>query len=278
VSLSLIQACRNALVPLLAVGCFLLGLAGLGLGRSADVPPAGTVPRDVATRYAETARVSGLPDRRFLTYDPTGRGLVTEVFGDLDSASTVAVAVGGVGTDLTTFDTGTLRRGAVALADAAPDAAVIAWADYVSPAGLGLSAAEPALAAAGGARLDTFLDSLRRNTSVDDVVLVCHSYGSSVCAAALADGAHGVTDVVDLASGGVGDGTLPAGVQRWTALGAADPIRFVPHVRLAGLGLGADPADTPGAQALPVPVDCDHDGYLVAGSPTLGAVAALLRS
>lgn len=275
-------ALRTATVPLLALGCFLVSLAGLGFAQSADTttPPVTTLPSSLGATYAaHRATAHAGADRQFLTYDPTGRGLVTEVFGDLATARTLAVAVGGVGTDLTTFEDGTLRAGARALAAADPAAAVVAWADYVSPAGLGPSAAESRLATVGGQRLRTFLDSLARGTSADHVVLVCHSYGSAVCAAALADGsAHGVADVVDLASPGVGDGELPAGVRRWAAVGPADPIRFVPHVAVAGFGLGKDPTGLPGVHELPVPADGDHDGYLVPGSPTLDAVADVLSA
>ncbi|WP_432562574.1 alpha/beta hydrolase [Kineococcus sp. SYSU DK003] len=273
---ALVQACRTAVVPLVAVACFLAGLVAVGLEQAAATTPAGTVPADLASRYARNARLSGSADRQFLTYDTAGRGLVTEVFGDLDGVRAVVVAVGGVGTDLRTFDRSTLRRSAVAVVDSVPDAAVVAWADYVSPARLGPSAAGPVLADEGGARLGIFLDSLQRNTSATRVVLVCHSYGSAVCAAALADSAHGVDAVVDLASAGVGDGALPAGVHRFAAIGDADPIRFLPHVRFAGVGLGADPLSLAGVTPLPVPTDCDHDGYLVPGSPTLTAVVALL--
>jgi hypothetical protein len=276
------QACRTGAVPLLALGCLLLSLLGLGFSRSVDttVEPVATVPRDLPARYALDRGHAGVgEDRQLLGYDTAGRGLVTEVFGDLTAARDVAVLVGGVGTDLATFDTGTLRTGARTLAAASPASAVVAWADYVSPASIGPSAAGPRLARAGGQRLRVFLDSLRDNTPATHVVLVCHSYGSAVCAAALAGGeSHGVDDVVDLASPGVGEGRLPAGVQRWTATGSADPIRFVPHVRIGGLGLGADPARTPGARPLPVPADCDHDGYLVPGSPTLAAVRAILSA
>ncbi|WP_432544629.1 alpha/beta hydrolase [Kineococcus sp. SYSU DK002] len=274
-------ACRTAAVPVLALACLLAGLLGLGVAPPAApaAAPVTTVPAtglaDVYAQHRQAARTG--PGRRFLTYDRAGRGLVTEVLGDLRSAPTVAVLVGGVGTDLATYERGTLRAGARALA--APGRAVVAWADYVSPASLGPDAAGPDLARTGGDRLRTFLDSLHAHTAATRVVLVCHSYGSAVCAAALADGrAHGVGDVVDLASPGVGDGDLPEGVRRWTATAPDDPIRFVPHVRLGGLGLGEDPAATPGARRLPVPADGGHDGYLVAGSPTLAAVQALLSA
>lgn len=281
-----VQACRTGAVPLLALGCLLLSLLGLGFSRSVDptadttAEPVATVSRDLPARYAHHRGPAGAGgDRQLLGHDTAGRGLVTEVFGDLAAARDVAVLVGGVGTDLATFDTGTLRTGARALAAVSPASAVVAWADYVSPASIGPSAAGPGLARAGGRRLGVFLDSLRENAPATHVVLVCHSYGSAVCAAALAgEDAHGVDDVVDLASPGVGEGRLPAGVRRWTATGPADPIRLVPHVRIGGFGLGVDPAGTPGARRLPVPPGGDHDDYLATGSPTLAAVAAVLSA
>ncbi|NAZ78152.1 hypothetical protein GTQ99_22470 [Kineococcus sp. T13] len=184
---------------------------------------------------AAVLRALAAPERQLLALETSGRGLLTEVFGDLAAAPAVAVLVGGVGTEVATFDAGTRR-------------------------------------------LRTFLDGLHRHLPARRVVLVCHSYGSPVCAAALADArARGVRDVVDLASPGVGQGRLPAGVRRWTATGSADPVRWVPHVRIGGLGLGRDPATTPGARRLPVPANCDHDDYLAPGSPTLTAVADLVR-
>ena len=257
-----------------------LGLSDLPAGYDrvraavlADVAQAGPA-RAAALRHL------GGPARQVLSYDGSGRGLVSEVFGDLTTASTVAVVVGGVGTDLESFERGTVREAARSLAAAVgPRAAVLAWADHVSPAGLGPAAARGEAARAGAQRLRATLAELATLLPSPRVVLVCHSYGSAVCAATLTGPAtRGVSDVVDLAGPGVGTGRLPAGVQRWVALAPVDWIRFVPHVRVRGLGLGADPARLGAAHRLPVPVDGDHDDYLVPGSPTLGAVADLVAA
>ena len=42
--------------------------------------------------------------RRFLFFDPAGDGLAAEVFGDLGTATRIAVLVPGVGTDLQNFE------------------------------------------------------------------------------------------------------------------------------------------------------------------------------
>ncbi|WP_432521505.1 alpha/beta hydrolase [Kineococcus sp. SYSU DK006] len=307
-------ACRSGLVPVLALVCTLLGTTALGLaqaGAPARPAPVAVVGAqdELPARYAATRRAvlaaqraeerSGAgeggrtrraralaalaaPGRQLLAFDARGRGLVSEVLGDLATARSVAVVVGGVGTDLDSFEDGTLLAAARALAtDAGPAAAVVAWADYVSPASLGPQALRDEAARVGGDRLRRFLGSLA--SAQRPVVLVCHSYGSPVCARALADGrAHGVSDVVDLASPGVGDGRLPAGVRRWAALGEADPVRLVPRTsrEVLGLrlGLGRDPLSLPGTRALPVPARCDHDDYVAAGSPTRRALAALLAA
>ena len=69
-------------------------------------------------RFAVDAR----RDRQILAFDPTGRGRVAEVFGDLDRAERVSVVVPGVDTNLLTFERtelkqvlGAGRHGAVAV-------------------------------------------------------------------------------------------------------------------------------------------------------------------
>ena len=86
----------------------------------------------------------------------------------------------------------------------------------------------------------------------------------------------GVDDAVLLASPGARAATAgdlgPARV--WAATSPQDWIRHVPHLRVGDLGHGTDPTD-PGFGAHPLPCGevPGHDGYLLPGSATLGAVA-----
>ncbi|MGN0121582.1 MAG: alpha/beta hydrolase, partial [Streptomyces albidoflavus] len=96
------------------------------------------------------------PKRHVLAFDPTGRGRVAEVFGNLDRAARVSVVVPGVDTDVLTYERTYRTFSAPAgmakslykaeraqresslprSASGAPRVAVIAWADYTSPAGI----------------------------------------------------------------------------------------------------------------------------------------------
>ncbi|MGW1931896.1 alpha/beta hydrolase, partial [Streptomyces sp. NPDC001919] len=91
------------------------------------------------------------PGRQVLAFDPTGTGRTAEVLGDLTRARHVSVIVPGVDTNLLTFQKTHGRYGAPAgmarslyraEREASPGArvAVIAWADYTAPAGVGVDA------------------------------------------------------------------------------------------------------------------------------------------
>lgn len=60
--------------------------------------------RDEASRREHRLESLADPARQVLVFDPTGDGLVAEVFGDLDRAQRVSVIVPGVDTDLLTFE------------------------------------------------------------------------------------------------------------------------------------------------------------------------------
>src|SRR5690606_21539397 len=92
------------------------------------------------------------PGRHILAFDPSGPGRVAEVIGNLRKAERVSVVVPGADTDLLTFQrthrkysapVGMARSLYAAQRDAAPGTrtAVIAWADYTAPSGLGMDAA-----------------------------------------------------------------------------------------------------------------------------------------
>ncbi|NEE13922.1 hypothetical protein G3M58_46630, partial [Streptomyces sp. SID7499] len=109
-----------------------------------------------------------------------------EVFGNLDRAARVSVVVPGVDTHLLTLErSARAYRAPVGMAkslyraerSASPGTrtAVIAWADYTAPAGLGMDAALGGLAADGAVRLNAMVGALPGTSTVS---LFCHSYGS----------------------------------------------------------------------------------------------------
>ncbi|MFD7617850.1 alpha/beta hydrolase [Streptomyces sp. NPDC059802] len=230
-------------------------------------------------RYARLGEGRG---RQILAFDPRGRGQVAEVFGDLRTARHVAVVVPGSDIDAGTFDRtkdvyGTPAGMAKALyARTGPGSAVIAWAGYTTPVGLGIDAATGSLAEAGADRLARFTDGLAAD-GVPAPAVFCHSYGSVVCG--LAASRLRATDLVVLGSPGmraddVGD--LRTGARVWAAKDATDWIGKVPNVEVAGLGHGPDPAAPEfGARRVPADDAHGHTGYFAPGTDSLRAFAAI---
>ncbi|MGW3072411.1 MULTISPECIES: alpha/beta hydrolase [unclassified Kitasatospora] len=255
------------------------------LARAAD--PALT-PQDHAAARTRAERYRALLDggRQVLAFDPRGRGQVAEVYGDLATARRTAVIVPGSDIDLLRFDRasdpyGTPAGMARALLDATGgQTAVIAWAGYTTPLGLGPDAATEDLARAGAPRLTRLLDGLAVTTRPQAPPTVfCHSYGSVVCGLARPTPAQ-ASGVVVLGSPGMGVDSaadLDPGVPLWaTARNGSDWIGEVPNVRLFGLGHGADPT-TPGFGARPLPATGSHGhtGYFAPGTASLAAYADL---
>ncbi|MBM7438753.1 alpha/beta hydrolase [Streptomyces sp. HB132] len=229
-------------------------------------------------RYARLAA----PGRRILAFDPRGRGQVAEVFGDLRSARHVSVVVPGSDIDAGTFD----RRGDVygtpagmaksLYAETGPGNAVIAWAGYTTPVGLGPDAATGGLAEAGSVRLTRFTAGLAAD-GLPSPAVFCHSYGSVVCG--LAARGLGARDLVVLGSPGMRADDV-AGLRTrarvWAAKDDTDWIDDVPHVEVAGLGHGADPAgEAFGARRVPAEDAKGHTGYFAPGTDSLRAFAAI---
>lgn len=224
--------------------------------------------------------------RHFLAFDPSGDGRAIEVLGDLASAAHVVVVVPGSDTTLADFDRGlggVARRapavqarclyGAILERDPQARVAVIAWLGYDPPEGLGMAAFRQDRAADGSAALTRFLAALPARAAV---TVVGHSYGAVVMALAAPTFGPRVINLVALASPGLGAETaseLSPHARLWTATAASDWITKVPHLRIAGLGHGAMPAD---ASSLPTEGVTGHDGYLTPGSATLTALAAVI--
>ncbi|MEJ7799371.1 MAG: alpha/beta hydrolase [Ilumatobacter sp.] len=144
--------------------------------------------------------------RRYVVFDPSGDGLVAEVFGDIARADHVAVLVPGMGSTLANFhDLG--RRAARLHRASGTGSAVIAWTGYDTPHApaftpLVLEAVSDRQAAIGGARLRSFADGIRIQSTAT-LTLVGHSYGSLTVGNAMQHGAS-VDRVVFMGSPGVG--------------------------------------------------------------------------
>lgn len=233
------------------------------------------------------------PGRQILAFDPRGRGLVSEVFGDLATARRVAVLVPGSDADLGHFDqSADPLRSPAGMARALLDeehrqgpgvrTAVIAWTGYVTPSGLGPDAATSRLAEAAAPRLERLLGGLRATSSPETPpALFCHSYGSVVCGLA-APHLHGAepADLVVFGSPGMGvesAAELGDGVHVWAARNPTDWIGNVPYLEVDGLGHGADPTGPDfGASDISSSGASGHTGYLAEGTASrhnFGAIA-----
>lgn len=226
--------------------------------------------------------------RHFLAFDPSGRGHAAEVFGDLERAERVSVVVPGVDTNLLTLErTGDKTNAApVGMAKSLYAAehsehpgvrtAVIAWADYTAPAGIGMDAALGNLAERGAVRLDALVGALPGTAPVS---LFCHSYGSVLCGVA-ADGLPSrVTDIAVAGSPGMradNAGQLHTRANVWAMRDHDDWIADVPNLEFGGLGHGADPVDPDfGARIASAGDAVGHSGYFEPGTESLGNFAAI---
>ncbi|NUT32046.1 MAG: hypothetical protein HOV79_03120 [Hamadaea sp.] len=254
----------------------------------------------VTLRFAATAhlmRAQGHADlatgRTFLAFDSVGDGRAIEVVGDLTTARRIVVIVPGNDTTLADFDRGlggVTRRApaaqaravhtAVSQADPGSRTAVVAWLGYDSPEGFGKATIREDRAAAGAAALARFTDGLAVTNPGAPVIVVGHSYGSVVLGRAAASFGPNVTDLIAVASPGMGVGDaseLRTTARIWAARAESDWIGRIPDVRILGLGHGEDPTDAGfGARILPADGVDGHDGYLVAGSSTLAAVTQVI--
>ncbi|MFF3915651.1 alpha/beta hydrolase [Streptomyces sp. NPDC001852] len=225
------------------------------------------------------------PGRQILAFDPEGSGRIAEVFGDLDKAQRISVIVPGVDTDLLTFQrTSREYTAPVGMAKAlyaaeraqspATRTAVIAWADYTAPDGLGVDAATGLRAEEGALRLNALLDGLPGRAPV---AMVCHSYGSVVCGVAAHAMPRRVTDIAVAASPGMrvsSSSHLDTAARVWAMRDATDWIQDVPYLELGGLGHGADPVSSAfGARVLSARDAQGHAGYFQPGTDSLRNLA-----
>ncbi|MCX5201419.1 alpha/beta hydrolase family protein [Streptomyces sp. NBC_00237] len=225
--------------------------------------------------------------RQVLAFDPDGGGRVAEVFGDLERAERISVVVPGVDTNVVNFERTFLRYSspvgmATSLydeerkADPGTKVAVIAWADYTAPAGLGMDAMVGGPAQAGARRLVALTGVLPGSAPV---ALFCHSYGSVVCGLAARKLPERVTDIAVSGSPGMRADTaddLGAKARVWAMRDADDWIGNVPHLEVGGLGHGSDPVSPEfGARVLSAEKAVGHTGYFVPGTDSIGNFARI---
>jgi pimeloyl-ACP methyl ester carboxylesterase len=219
--------------------------------------------------------------RQILAFDPDGSGRVAEVFGNLRKAERVSVVVPGVDTDLLTFQK-TYREysapvgmakslyAAEKAAGPATRTAVIAWADYTAPAGLGIDSATAMRAEDGAVRLNALVRGLPGSAPVS---LFCHSYGSVVCGLAAHVLPGRVADIAVAASPGMRvekAANLRTSARVWAMRDATDWIQDVPYLEVGGLGHGADPVSAAfGARVLSAQGAKGHAGYFEPGTQSL---------
>jgi hypothetical protein len=247
----------------------------------------------VPVRYAANERARRAadpggpqPPGRLLGYDPRGDGRVILVLGDLAAARRVAVLVPGSGWSLHKL-LGETRTGADPIAaartlrsqlqrlDPAGHVAVVVWLGYDAPENIDRQALRSERAVAGAGALARFVEGLPHDARVS---LLCHSYGAVVCGRAAA-GAR-VGDLVALAAPGMdvaSAGGLRSSARIWAASIADDPIRFVPNLRVAGFGHGADPTEPGfGARVFRTGAARGHDSYYAPGGESLANLARIV--
>ncbi|MCQ4205157.1 alpha/beta hydrolase family protein [Streptomyces coelicoflavus] len=247
----------------------------------ANAAQASRMAADHGDRHRAAAdRAMAAPSRHLLAFDGRGAGLVTEVLGDLAHAGRVAVLVPGSDTSIDTY--GRFRAAALALhrqlvadAPAGTRTAVVAWLGYGTPGTVSTTVATTDRADRAAPGLRDLVGDLRRITGPDTrVALLCHSYGSVVCARA-ADGLA-VSDIALVGSPGTGADTvagLRSDARIWAGRGSDDWVEHVPHVSadLFGttVGFGTDPVSPDFGARVFDAGDGGHSDYFDTGSLSL---------
>ncbi len=226
-------------------------------------------------------------DRHILAFDPEGSGRAAEVFGDLDEAERISVVVPGVDTDLLTFQRTSRKYSApVGMAQSLYAAerevrpstrtAVIAWADYTSPSGLGIDSATAMRAQSGAVRLNALVRALPGSSPVS---LFCHSYGSVLCGLAAPVLPGRVADIAVAGSPGMRvakASQLRTSAHVWAMRDADDWVQDVPYLELGGLGHGEDPVSPVfGARVLSARDAKGHGGYFEPGTDSVANFAGI---
>ncbi|WGP12630.1 alpha/beta hydrolase [Streptomyces sp. SH5] len=232
-------------------------------------------------KRADSLRGMAAPGRQFLSFDGRDGGRSVEVVGELSSARRIAVLVPGAGVGLDAY--GRLRRDATALRrELGEGGAVVVWLGYRSPATVSPAALTTGRADDAAPGLRALVDEVRAVRPAARISLLCHSYGSVICARS-APGTS-ADALVLYGSPGVGsdDATaLRTGARVWAGRGGDDWIARVPHVRVrvpfvATVGFGTDPvAEEFGAEVFDAG-DGGHSDYLLRGSRSLTNLARIV--
>ncbi|GAA0397593.1 hypothetical protein Acor_83490 [Acrocarpospora corrugata] len=249
-------------------------------GRDAIRAAERTATRDGHRWRAAMLRAMADPARSFLFFDGRDGGRAAEVFGDLSQAERIAVLVPGADTNLDRY--GLLRGGALRLARKLGDrSAIIAWLGYRTPSTTSLEALTLDRADTAAPDLRAFVRELSTARPAARISLLCHSYGSVVCARA-APGLN-VADIVLYGSVGTAADTAAALRTRatvWAGRGTADWVAHVPHMRLrlpfATIGFGTDPVSPGFGARLFAAGDGGHSDYLDSGSLSLRNIARIV--
>jgi hypothetical protein len=222
-----------------------------------------------------------LRTKHVLFFDPNGQGVAAMVIGNLATATRVAILVPGSDTTLATFfsrGAASPGGGALALAaearrlDPGTNLAIIAWLGYPAPAMLSPAVMASGDAGQGAQALRPLVTALARHG--DQVALLCHSYGSVVCG--LAAPHLPVTDIAVFGSPGMDAASVAAldtAARVWAGRESGDSIKYVPYVRVFGLGFGADPMSPGFGARIFATGDSGHSGYLDPGSASLRNLA-----
>jgi len=233
-----------------------------------------------AIRHRDSQLASALARlarRQVLFFNPNGQGVAAMVIGNLATATRVAILVPGSDTTLATFFSrgpASPGGGAEALAaqarrlDPGERLAVIAWLGYPAPAMLSPGVMTSGDAGQGAQALRQLVTALARHG--DRVALLCHSYGSVVCG--LAAPHLPVTDIAVFGSPGMDASSvasLDTGARVWAGREADDAVKYVPHIRVFGLGFGADPMSPGFGARIFATGTGGHSGYLDPGSVSL---------
>ncbi|MDH6568865.1 hypothetical protein M2160_003886 [Streptomyces sp. SAI-117] len=227
------------------------------------------------------------PSRRLLGFDGRGPGEATEVLGDLARADHVAVLVPGSDTSLDTYDrfratAAALHGQLTATAPHGTRTAVVAWLGYRTPDTVSTTVLTTDRAEEAAPRLRAFTGELHGVVgSATTVSLVCHSYGTVVCARAAAH--LDVDDLALLGSPGTGSDTAAAlhtPARVWAARGRDDWVAEVPHVRtdLFGVtvGFGTDPISPAFGAHVFAAGRGGHSDYFRPGSVSLANLARIV--
>ncbi|MGW0394430.1 alpha/beta hydrolase [Streptomyces sp. NPDC003042] len=249
-------------------------------GRASKLRAMAMAPTTAPTAAANGGLGGAGSEARFLDFDGRGKGRAIEVFGDLETADRVTVLVPGSDTTLDTYQR--FRGGALSLHQGLhaehPRSAVVAWLGYDTPGTVSTTVLTADRADEAATELGPFLSRLQALTGDDTrISLLCHSYGSVVCART--ETGPKVTDLVLFGSPGTGAeaaSDLPTRARVWAGRGTGDWIGNVPHVRLGGVGFAADPVDPAFGASVFVAGTAGHSDYLKQGTTSLDSLARIV--